>query len=94
MDWKVYLGVPGAILAGLSIYLALGFPRLATSADIQKLTVQQSVIASEVYAGKVRNLLVVKPPEDPAARQIWSEEIDRARAQQKRAEDRVIELSK
>lgn len=94
MDWKLALGIPATVVSVITAWGLLGFPRVATSADIHKLTIQQSAIASEVYAGKVRNLLSVKPPEDPAARQIWTEEIDRARMQQKRAEDRVIELSK
>lgn len=94
MDWKVALGIPAVLVSTLTAWGLLGFPTVATSSDIRKLNMQQSTIASEVYAGKVRNLLIVKPPEDPAARQIWTEEINNARAQQKRAEDRVIELSK
>ena len=89
-----FVGVPGAILAVIGIWGALGWPTTATSNDIHRLDRQQSETAIEVYDRKVRGYLSSAPPADPVNRQIWEEDLRRARDQLKRAEDRKIELSK
>jgi len=89
-----WLGVPAAALAFLTLWVLLGFPKLATGSDIQRLDRQQTETAIEVYDRKVRGYLVSPAPVDPVNRQIWEEDLRRARDQLKRAEDRKIELSK
>jgi len=89
-----WLGVPAALLACLGLWLALGGGTIATGSDIKRLDRQQSETAIEVYDRKVRGYLANPAPADPVNRQIWEEDLRRARDQLKRAEDRKIELSK
>jgi len=94
MDWKILLGVPGAIVATIAIWGSFGFPTPATSGDIQRLNREQADVAVEVYSNKLRSLYVAPPPENSIANKVWLEELTRARKQLDRAEQRRIELSK
>lgn len=94
VNWSVVLGVPGGVGAAVALWATLGFPTLATGSDVQRLDRMQTETAVEVYDRKVRGYLSVAPPADPVNKQIWEEELRRARDQLKRAEDRKIELSR
>lgn len=89
-----YIGIPAAILAALTIWITLGFPRLATSGDIERLSRKQAEQAVELYGNKVRSFLVQDPPTKEPNRSIWMEEINKAKRQQNAAEQRWLELSK
>ena len=89
-----WIGIPGAILATLSVWGILGFPTLATGGDIQRLDRKQAEHAVELYRGKVRNLLIIPTPKEEPAKSIWLEEIETAKRQRDSAEKRQIELSK
>lgn len=86
--------VSGAIAAIVAIWMAIGGPMLATSADIHRLDRQQADTAAEVYQTKLRSLLAISPAPNTTAHQAWEEELAHTRDQIKRAEDRKIELSK
>lgn len=88
------MGIPGSIGALIALWILLGFPTLATSTDIKRLDRAQAETAVEVYDRKVRAYLTSTPPSDPVHRQIWDEELRRAREQLKSAEDRKIQLSR
>lgn len=95
MKWLLRIGsCAGAMAAIAALWAAIGGPLPATSADVRRLDSKQADIATEVYSTKLRSLLVIAPPPNTAAHQAWQEELNRARDQLKRAEDRKIELSK
>lgn len=89
-----YVGIPGALVAGATLWTTLGFPTIATSMDIQKLNRQQADHAVELYRGKVRGLLSIPQPKEEPGATIWREEIEQARRERDKAEQRQIELSK
>jgi hypothetical protein len=91
--WK-WLAIPGAILALIGVWTALGFPKPATSADINRLDRQQAEVAIDVYTTKRNGLMLSEPPKDTQAHKIWEQQLNDANDQLKRAEDREIELSK
>jgi hypothetical protein len=89
-----YAPIPGAIVAALTIWGVLGFPKPATSLDVQRLDKGQAEIASELYQNKVRSILITpKPSAEPNAT-LWQEELDAAKRQRDQAERRRIELTK
>tara|TARA_R110000868_G_C10480912_1_gene729275 strand:+ start:251 stop:538 length:288 start_codon:yes stop_codon:yes gene_type:complete len=89
-----YAPIPGAILAALTVWGVLGFPKPATSLDVQRLDKGQAEIASELYQNKVRSILITpKPSAEPNAT-LWQEELDSAKRQRDQAERRRIELTK
>ncbi len=93
--WLIKLGtVAGSLTAIGALWVALGGPTPATSADIKRLDRQQTETAIDVYNTKLRSLPVIAPAENTPAYQAWKEELDQTREQIKRAEDRKIELSK
>lgn len=94
MDWIKFASIPGAVLAVVGVWGALGFPTVATSSDVRRLDRGQAAVAVEVFDSKLRRYLAAPPPTDPVTRQIWDEEIRRSRQQLDDAEKRRIELSK
>ena len=95
ITWLIKLGtVAGSLTAIGALWIALGGPIPATSADIKRLDRQQTETAIDVYNTKLRSLLMLAPTENTPAYQAWKEELDQTREQIKRAEDRKIELSK
>ena len=96
MDWKWIAGIPGALLALIGIWLAFGFPTVATSNDIQKLSRDQAETAVEVYQSKTRNIILNAPSERATAQtqRLYEEELRQARSKLDQAEKRKIELSK
>lgn len=96
INWAIVMGVPGSIGALIALWILLGFPTLATSSDIQKLDRRQADTAVEVYQTKVRSTILNAPPATANAQtqRLYEEELNQARSQLKRAEERKIELSK
>lgn len=94
MNWPILMGIPGTIGALIGVWMVLGLPGIALTSDIQRLDRSQAGVAVEVYDSKLRRYLAAQPPTDPVARQLWDEEIRRARQQLDDAEKRRIELSK
>lgn len=91
----VWLGsVAGAVTTIGALWIAVGGPIPATSADIKRLDRSQAEAAVEIYQTKLRSLLVLSPPENTTAHTAWEEELRQARESLKRAEDRKIDLSK
>ena len=90
------MGVPGSICAAIALYILLGFPTIATSNDIQKLDRRQADTAVEVYQSKVRGTILNAPAPTANAQtqRLYEEELNQARNQLKRAEERKIELSR
>ena len=86
--------IAGALMAIAGVWHLFEMPTPAWSSDIQKLNNNQANIAVELYNQKLRNYLVSTPPADPAAKQIWEEDLRQARQQRDDAEKRRIELSK
>ncbi len=84
----------GAIMAIAAFWASFGFPTLATGSDIKRLDRVQAEAAVEIYQTKTRSLLVISPPDGTPAYNAWKEELNHARDQLKRAEDRKIELAK
>lgn len=80
----------GALTAILALWATLGGPIPAWSGDIRRLDRQQAEVAVETYSTKMRSLLVIAPPQNTPAHQVWQEELNRARDQLKRAEERKI----
>ncbi len=93
-DWIKWLALPGALVALIALWQALGLPTPALSTDIQRLDRQQADVAVQMYQTKLRSLLAIVPPSDGPAKSAWTEELSQTRDQLKRAEDRKIELSK
>ncbi len=90
--WK-WIGLPGALLSIVLLWVALGFPTMATSLDINKLTLKQAIVAEETYANTISRYLLLPKQKDPALELFVKDELRKARASQKRATDRIIELS-
>lgn len=89
-----YAPIPAAIVALITLWGVLGFPKPATSLDVQRLDKGQAEIASELYRNKVRSIIVTpKPSAEPNAT-LWQEELDAAKRQRDQAEKRLIELTK
>lgn len=89
-----YAPIPAAILAAITLWGVLGFPKPATSLDVMRLDKAQSEIASELYQNKVRSILITpKPSAEPNAT-LWQEELEAAKRQRDQAERRRIELTK
>ena len=89
-----YASIPAAILAIITLWGVLGFPKPATSLDVMRLDKGQAEIASELYQAKVRGIIVTpKPTQEPNAT-LWQEELDAAKRQRDAAEKRRIELTK
>lgn len=91
-----------AVSALIGLWISLGFPTLATSADIDNLTREQAETAIEVYSGKIRSLILqggvlAQQPESQFVneqKQILQHELNLAKRQLDRAIDRKIELGK
>lgn len=89
-----YAPIPAALVALVTLWGIFGFPKPATSLDVQRLDKAQSEIAAELYQNKVRSILVTpKPSQEPNAT-LWQEELDAAKRQRDQAEKRLIELTK
>ena len=86
--------ISGALIAIAGAWHLFGAPTVAFSSDISRLDKSQATYAVELYNQKLRNYLVAQPPTDPAARQIFDEDLRQARQQRDDAEKRRIELSK
>ena len=86
-------GAAGAMMAIVAA-ATWGGGFLAWSGDIKRLDRQQAETAVETYSNKIRGLIVITPPAGSPSHEAWKEELNRARDQLKRAEDRKIELSK
>lgn len=96
MDWLKYAAIPGAVLATVGLWGALGFPTVATSGDIRRLDRQQAATAVEIYQSKTRNIILNAPAASATAQthRLYEEELRQAREQLKAAEDRRIELAR
>lgn len=96
INWGLIMGIPGSIGAFIALWILLGFPTLATSGDIQRLDRRQADTAVEVYQNKTRNIILNAPAPTANAQtqRLYEDELNQARSQLKRAEDRKIELSK
>ncbi len=93
-NWK-WLAVPGAVLATLALWTALGFPTIATGGQINELTRSQANIAIEVYNNKVRGLLRDKPLYTTAQQKaIWQQSYDKAGRELYGAEQQKINAPK
>lgn len=89
-----YAPLPAAILAAITLWGVLGFPKPATSLDVQRLDKGQAEIAAELYQNKVRSIILSpKPSQEPNAT-LWQEELEAAKRQRDQAERRRIELTK
>lgn len=62
--------------------------------DLKSLNRQQSIDAVELYQSKVRGIILTPIPTNPANAAIYHEELAKARRQQQKAEDRLLELNK
>lgn len=96
INWPLLMGIPGSLGAFLALWIFLGFPTLATSSDIQRLDRRQVETAVEVYQNKTRSIILnaPAPTANSQTQRLYEEELNQARTQLKRAEDRKIELSK
>ena len=96
VNWAIIMGIPGSIGAAIALWILLGFPTLATSSDIQRLDRKQAETAVELYQNKLRGTILNAPAPTANAQtqQLYQEELNQARGQLKRAEDRKIELSR
>lgn len=96
INWPLVISIPGGIGAFLALWIFLGFPTLATSGDILRLDRKQIETAVEVYQNKTRSIILNAPAPTANAQtqRLFEEELNQARGQLKRAEDRKIELSK
>lgn len=90
------MGIPGSLGALIALWILLGFPTVATSSDIQRLDRRQADTAVEVYQNKTRNIILNAPAPTANAQtqRLYEDELNQARSQLKRAEDRKIELSR
>ena len=89
-----YAPIPAALVAAITLWGVLGFPKPATSFDVERLDKKQAEIAAELYRSKVRSIIVTpRPTQEPNAT-LWQEELDAAKRQRDQAEKRVIDLSK
>lgn len=95
-DWKVVMGLPAAILASIALWVALGFPTFATSAELKRIERTQAEIAVQTYQNTVNNLIATTPPDNapPAQKHAWQQQYEQATRQLNRAIDQKIELSK
>lgn len=90
----IYGGAAGGVIAIATLWTMIGLGRPAWSTDVELLNNHQATIAVEVYDAKLRRYLSTAAPTDPAAKQIWDEDLRQARKQRDDAEKRKIELSK
>lgn len=88
--------VCAALVAIAGAWHLFEIPTLAWSSDIQKLNRNQAETAVEVYQSKLRGTVLNAPAPGatPQTHRLYEEELNQARTQLKRAEDRKIELSK
>lgn len=96
-NWLIGAGaVAGSVMTIIALLTTLGFelPRPAWSSDIERLTRQQAETAADLYDQKVKSLLIIPAPSDPAQRYYWEDELSRAKAKRSEAEKRLIELSR
>ena len=91
-DFALLIGVPAAVLAVVLLWGVLGFPRVATSTDIERLDKKQAAFAVELYRNKVRSLLTVEAPSKEPQKTLWQGEV--AIRERDAAEKRALELSK
>lgn len=91
-DWQRLSLIGGTTVAAITVWGWLGFPVVATSADVQRLDREQATIAVELYNQKVRSLLTIPPPEDFQQRTFWEQELERAKRMRDAAEDRALGL--
>jgi hypothetical protein len=96
INWGLIMGIPGSLGALIALWILLGFPTVATSSDIQRLDRRQADTAVEVYQNKTRNIILNAPAPTANAQtqRLYEDELNQARSQLKRAEDRKIELSR
>lgn len=95
--WIVSTGaLAGAITAILALWVYLGFPRLATSADIQRLNASQAEMAVDLYQREVRDALITRSTvkADPATQALVDQNLNAARDKLKAAQDRKLELAR
>lgn len=88
--------VAAAVTAIMGLYVSLGGPIPATSADIQRLDRAQAEQAVELYQQKLNSLILLAPDaeKNPAAYAAWKQQYEQAQRQLERAESRKIELSR
>jgi hypothetical protein len=85
----------GAFMTVLTVWFAIGGPRLATSQDIQKLDRKQTETAVDLYAKDVRDAIILRGAvQDSTTRQLIDENLRDAQEKLKAAQQRKIELSK
>lgn len=96
MSWKTAGAVAGVLVGIVTIWLALGLPRLAWSTDIQRLSVDQANIVIDFATEKIQRAIANTPPPTalPAQQEAWKEELEHAKAQRAQAEQRKLDLVK
>ena len=93
--WGVIMGIPAFIGTAVALWISLGFPTIATSADIQRLDRQGAEIAVQSYQNALNNLIATTPPEGAPAPQLraWQQQYDLMRDALNRAIQRKSELT-
>ena len=94
--WVAIMSIPAGLTAVGILWVSLGFPTVATSADIQRLDRQQAEIAVTTFQNAVNSLIATTPSVDaPLAQQkAWQQQFDQTNKALDRAISRKIELTK
>lgn len=95
--WIIGIGsMAAALLAIGSFWIAVGWPRIATSADIQKLNAAQTDLAVDLYQKNVRDALISRSAvkNDPSTQALVDQNLREAQDKLKAAQDRKLELAK
>lgn len=90
------MGIPATALATGTIWLALGFPTVATSDDIRRVERSSAEIAVQTYQNAINNLIANTPPRDapPAQQQAWQQQFNLFNKALDRSIEQKVQLSK
>lgn len=95
--WIIGTGTVAAALTAIgTLWLAAGFPKPATSADIAKLNASQTELAVDLYTKATRDALILRNTAkgDPSTQALIDQQLSEAQSKLKAAQDRKLELAK
>lgn len=99
-DWRFIvgsiMGIPTFLIAVGTVWLALGFPTVASSNDIKRIERGQAELAVSTYQNIINSLVANTPADNapPQQREAWREQMEQAKRQRDRAVEQKIDLSK